>query len=151
MKTNNKMKKIIVALTLVFTISSAFAKEVTVTKQVLQSFTRNFSQAKEITWTVTDSYYRASFTLNEQKVFAFFNCDGLYLGLTRYISSFQLPLNLQSRLKRHYGKKWITDLFEMTNDEGTAYYITVEDSDTKIILNASSGSDWHLYKKEKKN
>ena len=145
------MKKIIVALALVFTISSAFAKDVTITKQVIESFRSNFSNIKEITWTITDSYYKAAFTLNEQKVFAFFNCDGEYLGLTRYISTFQLPLNLQSDLKRHYGQKWVTDLFEVSNDEGTAYYITIEDSNTKFILNSTPGGDWHLYKKEKKN
>lgn len=144
------MKKIIVALALVFTISSAFAKDVTITKEVLKSFNSNFSHAKEITWTITDTYYKAAFTLNEQNVFAFFNYEGEYLGLTRYISTFQLPLNLQSNLKRHYSQKWITDLFEVTNDEGTAYYITVEDGNAKFVLQSTPGGNWHLFKKVKK-
>ena len=144
------MKKIIVALALVFTISSAFANDVTVTKQVLKSFRDNFSNAMDITWTQTGTYYKAAFTLNEQKVFAFFDLDGEYLGLTRYISSLQLPLHLHSSLKKHYSQKWITDLFELTNDDGTSYYITVEDADTKLVLKATPGSDWHIYKKSEK-
>ena len=144
------MKKMILALALVFTISSAFASDVTVTKQVLKSFNSNFSNAMDITWTETDTYYKAAFTLNDQKVFAFFTLDGEYLGLTRYISSLQLPLNLHSNLKKHYSQKWITDLFEVANDEGTTYYITVEDADTKLVLKSTPGSEWHVYKKSEK-
>jgi len=144
------MKKLILALALVFTISCAFANDVTVTQQVLNSFKSNFYNAKDITWTHTNTYYKAAFTLNEQKVFAFFDLDGEYLGLSRYISSVQLPVSLLSSLKKHYGQKWITDLFEVANEEGTSYYITVEDADTKLVLMSTTGSEWSVYKKSEK-
>ena len=144
------MKKMILALALVFTISGAFASDVTVTKEVLKSFNNNFSNATDITWTIGDGYYKAAFTLNEQKVFAFFNSEGEYLGLARYINTLQLPVYQHSSLKKHYGQKWVTDLFEMANDEGTTYYITLEDANTKLVLKSTPGSDWYVYKKIEK-
>jgi hypothetical protein len=72
------------------------------------------------------------------------------LGLTRYISPADLPLALQSDLKKSYDSYWISDLFEVSNDEGTTYYITLEDADTKKVLKATDGRSWHDYKKVKK-
>jgi len=144
------MKKMILALALVFTVSGAFADDVAVTKQVLQSFRSNFSDATDISWSVGNTYYKAAFTLNDQKVFAFFDLDGRYLGLSRYISSLQLPVNLHSSLRKQIGQKWITDLFEVANDEGTTYYVTVENADTKFVLMSTTAGGWHMYKKSEK-
>ncbi len=144
------MKKMILALAVFFTISSAFANEVTIKKEVLNAFNSNFTNATEISWTISDTYYKAAFTLNDLKVFAFYNLDGQFLGLTRYINSLQLPVRLHSSLMKNYPGKWITDLFEVSNDEGTTYYITVENADTKIILKSNGGNDWSVYKKRAK-
>ena len=144
------MKKLIIALALVFTITSAFASDVVVTKQVLKSFSTNFSNATDISWSIGDQYYKAAFKLNEQNVFAFFNLDGEYLGLTRYISTLQLPVNLHTSLKKNFSNKWVTDLFELSNEEGTSYYITVENADTKMVLKSVHGIDWYVYKKTQK-
>ena len=92
------MKKMILALAMIFTISSAFANEETVKKEVLSAFKSNFTNATEISWTISDTYYKAAFTLNDQKVFAFYNLEGQFLGLTRYISSLQLPVKLHNSL-----------------------------------------------------
>jgi len=51
------MKKLILALAMVFTLSSAFANEETVKKEVLNAFSSNFSNASEISWTISDTYY----------------------------------------------------------------------------------------------
>ena len=145
------MKKMILALAMVFTLSSAFANEETVKKEVLNAFRSNFTNATEISWTVSDTYYKAAFTLNDQKVFAFYSLDGQFLGLTRYISSIQLPVKLHNSLMKNQPGKWITDLFEVANDEGTTYYITVEDANTKLVLKSNGSNDWNVFKKSEKS
>jgi hypothetical protein len=144
------MKKMILALAMVFTLSSAFANEETVRKEVLNAFKSNYSNASEISWTISDTYYKAAFTLNDQKVFAFYSLEGRFLGLTRYISSLQLPVKLHNSLMKNQKGKWITDLFEVSNDEGTSYYITVEDANTKVVLKSGGGNDWSVFKKSEK-
>jgi hypothetical protein len=141
------MKKMILALGLTLCMSFAFAGEENVTPTVLNSFNNEFSTAKEVEWTVGSDYYKAAFTFNGNHVFAFYNKDGELLGLTRYISSLDLPINLQKDLKKDYSSYWITDLFEVANSEGTNYYITLESAEKKIVLRSAGGNNWTTFKK----
>ncbi len=144
------MKKMILTLAIAITTLGAFAREVNVSSTVLNSFKTEFSSAKEVKWTTGSNYYKASFMLNNQYVFAFYTTEGELLGVTRYISSLDLPINLQSGLKKAYADYWISDLFEVSNVNGTGYYITIENADIKIVLQSTNGSDWSVYQKSTK-
>jgi hypothetical protein len=146
------MKKMMLAVAMMFTIGTAFAftGEEAVNKQTLTAFNKEFADAKNVTWTVGNDYYKAAFTMNDQKLFAFYNAEGQFLAVTRYISSLQLPLTLQSGLKKNYSKYWISDLFEMANPDGTAYYLTLENADGRVTLKSVNGEEWTVYQKSKK-
>lgn len=139
----------ILAVAMLVTLS-AFANEKNVNPKALTSFKTEFSTAQEVEWTTTPDYYRAAFDMNGQKVFAFYNTDGEFLGLARNISSAQLPVHLQSSLKKNYDGYWISDLFEIANNDGTSYYVTLEDGDKKMVIKSAGGSDWSTYKKVRK-
>jgi hypothetical protein len=145
------MKKMMIALVIIFTVmrATAFANEIGVKQEVLNAFKSEYSSAQEVNWTVGVNYYKATFVMNDQKLFAFYSIDGEFLALTRYVSSLQLPENIQNSLKKQFREKWITDLFEVVNSEGTMYYATLENADTKIILKSGTGY-WTLYKKDNK-
>ncbi len=144
------MKKIIVTLAVALSTMCSFAGEVKVSSRVLDAFNSNFASAKEVSWTATNSYYKASFVFNDQYVFAFYGTDGELMGLTRYISSVDLPITLQAGLKKDYSNYWITDLFEVSNNEGTGYYITLENADSKVVLKSTGGENWKTYQKKTK-
>src|SRR6267154_2853361 len=136
------MKKIILTLAIAVSTLSAFAGEDNVSPKVLDAFKTEFTTAKEVEWTAGSNYYKATFTYNGKHVFAFYNTDGELLGLTRYLSPVDLPIGLQTNLKKNYSKYWVSDLFEVAKNNGTSYYITLENADTKIVLNAADGNDW---------
>jgi hypothetical protein len=146
------MKKIMMMLAMVLTISTtyAFTGEEVINKKAVDAFKTEFAGAADASWSAANDYYKVNFTLNEQKLFAFYNTDGEFIAVTRYISSFQLPLNLQSNLKKLSGNCWITDLFELSNSSGTAYYLTLENANTKILLKSVNGSEWAVDQKSKK-
>ena len=146
------MKKIMMMLALALTIGTSFAftGEEAISKQALNAFKKEFSGATEAAWTVGNNYYKVTFSLNDQKLFAYYNTQGEFLAVTRNISSLQLPLSLQTSLKRSYNNYWISDLFEVASNDGTNYYVTVETADTKIVLKSAGGSDWSIYQKSKK-
>ncbi|MFL5773633.1 MAG: hypothetical protein ACJ75F_10770, partial [Flavisolibacter sp.] len=54
-------------------------------------------------------------------------------------------------LKKTSDKYWISDLFEMANDEGTSYYITLEDADTKMVMKSTTNSEWITFSKQRKS
>jgi hypothetical protein len=146
------MKKIMMTLALALTLSTmyAFTGEEAVNKQALNAFKTEFATATDAAWTVGNDYYKVTFTMNEQKLFAYYSMNGEFMAATRFISSFNLPINLQSSLKKSYSNYWISDLFEMANHDGTAYYVTLETADSKIVLRSTDGSDWSVFQKSKK-
>jgi len=146
------MKRFLITLTVLFSLisMSSFASDSKVDSRVLKSFETSFKNATEVDWTVTNNFYKAKFSLNGQYVAAYFDGSGNMIAITRNISSTQLPISLQTNLKNNYEGFWISDLFEVANEEGTTYYVTVENADTKLILK-SSNSDWVTYQKERKS
>lgn len=146
------MKPLFIILTIIsaFFGSSANANdEINVAPLVQQSFQRSFAQAKDIHWTVRKDYYKVDFELSGQYVTAFYNTDGKFIAATRNISSTQLPVVLQADLKKGRSDFWITELFELSNDEGVSYFLTLENADAKIILQ-SSGTEWNVYQRTSK-
>ena len=145
------MKKLLLVLGLVATmgVCSAYPSE-RVSRKVLESFKTEFTNAKDVEWDTGSNYFRATFTMNDQRVFAFYNVEGELLSVARYISSIQLPINLFSELKNNYSKYWISDLFEVSNSEGLHYYVTLETADSKLVMHSVNGGSWSTYSKNKK-
>ncbi len=140
------MKKIIIMLAIAISSLTAFAGEENVSSTVLNAFNKEFAGAKDVQWTSADNYYKAAFVFNGQNVTAFYQLDGELIAMTRNISSLELPISLQTNLKNNYSKYWISDLFEISNNDGTSYYITLENADSKIVLKSDSNK-WNTFKK----
>lgn len=148
------MKRLFFTLTVFCSLVSftSFAKgDEKVSPTVLEAFQTSFDNATEVEWSISDSYYKANFNMNGRYVSAFYDTDGKMIALTRNISSFELPLMLQASLKKVSEDSWISDLFEMSTDEGTTYYVTLEKAGSKTILKASSLSSWESYQKSRKS
>lgn len=145
------MKKIVFVLGLLVTVGvcSAYPSE-KVSRKVLTSFKSEFANAKDVEWETGNNYFRAAFTMNEQRIYAFYNVDGEMLSIARYISSVQLPVNLFANLKNEYTKYWISDLFEVSNSEGLHYYVTLETAESKLVMRSSNGGSWSTYSKSNK-
>jgi hypothetical protein len=143
------MKKMIITLAVALVTFSSFANSGTVSQKVLDAFHTEFTTASEVEWTSGADYYKATFNYNGKYVFAYYNEDGELLGLTRYISPVDLPVMLENSLKKNYEGYWVSDLVEVSKNDGTTYYITLENADTKMVLK-SSGTTWSSYTKIKK-
>jgi len=145
------MKKMILTLAVALSTLCSFAGEENVSARVLDAFNVQFNTATNVKWTTGSNFYKAAFEFNGQHVFAFYTTEGELMGLTRYISSVDLPVALQSELKKDYSSYWIADLFEVSNAEGTNYYITIENADTRLVLKSGSSNDWSVYQKLSKS
>lgn len=150
------MKRFLATLTLAaaFISFSSFSggdEDTTPAAAAVKSFNSSFKNATEVKWQSADKFYKADFTLNGQFVSAYYDLDGKMMAITRNISSLQLPITLQASLKKSYDCYWISDLFELTNEEGTTYYITLENADTKLVLKSNSNSQWNTFKKQRKS
>jgi hypothetical protein len=82
---------------------------------------------------------------------AYYTPDGELMAVTRNIVREQLPLKLLMELKQNYSTYWISDLFEVVNESGDHYYITLENGDETLILKAKAHKSWKLYQKTVKS
>jgi hypothetical protein len=143
---NIKMKKIITILALVLTASTSFAFKgpESVNSQALSTFSSDYAGATNATWTITKDFYQVTFTMDGQTLFAYYNKAGEFMAVTHNISSVQLPTSLEKSLKKTIGNRWISDLFEVTHDDETSWYVTLESADQKVVLK-SAGGKWRIY------
>ena len=146
------MKKITIMLAMMFTLTTtwAFTGEEAINKQALTAFKTQFAGATDAAWSVDNENYKVTFSLSDQRLFAFYSADGEFLAVTRHLSPVQLPLYLQNSLKKFHNNAWVSDLFEMSTTSGTSYYVTLENADTKTVLKSVNGRGWSVYKKDKK-
>ena len=147
------MKKRILLLSIVlvsFTAFSFAADAPAISKNVISSFNKQFSNARDIKWEQRTNFIKVEFSVNEMVLFAYFNNSGDLLAVTRFISPSQLPLELLTSLKKTYGDYWISDLFEIQTEAGTAYYATLQNADQIVILKSEGIGGWQTFQREKK-
>jgi hypothetical protein len=145
------MKKIVLVITFILTlVALAFANEEKIKPEVLDAFKTKFSNAQDVTWVAGNNYFKASFNYYGSPMFAWYTPSGKLMGVTRYMSSTELPLYLRNTLKEKYTLYWISNVVEESNKNGFSYYITLENADTKIVLKSKSGNDWTIYSKQQK-
>lgn len=148
------MKKTILALAVMLTmgLTNAFAnKGEEINQWAMASFNKDFKGAKNVSWQQHKDYTKATFSLNNHVLFAYYNQEGELLAVIRNVLSDQLPIRLLTEIKNKYTHYWISELFEMATESQTTYYVTVENSDEKIVLKSDGFDKWLVYKKEKKD
>ena len=147
------MKKSIVTFVLMLSLSltSVFANnEEGISLKATAAFKKDFNGALNVKWDAGKEFSKATFELNGQVMFAYYSAEGDLMAVTRNISSTQLPFKLLSEIKNSYKQSWITDLFEISSNGETTYYVTLENQDVKTILKSNGAAGWVQFKKEKK-
>jgi hypothetical protein len=147
------MKRTIItlALSLILGTASFANNEETINAKAEQSFKKEFAQAKDVSWQKAGEMVKATFTLNERVLFAYYSESGDLIAITRNITTDQLPISLQTSLRKNFSGYWVSDLFEMVSGGQTNYYITVENADQKVVLKSEDFGSWSTYRKEKKD
>ncbi len=146
------MKKIIIlALVLTTLATTAFSNYPDrFSDPALNSFNKTYSNATEVKWESLGEYMKVSFTLDSQRMSAYYNNMGEQVAITRNIRMSQLPLPLMTELKSKCTDRWITELFELSSKEETAYFATLYSADHILILRGDPAGGWSTFRKKKR-
>ena len=133
------MKKLFIAALLVVAAgSSAFALDVNkVSYKVKSSFETQFIGASNVTWSFRDTYTKASFTLVDQNVDAYFGTEGELIAFSRKMDYNKLPLNAIQRINKEYAAYRVTESIEFDQDGDKNYFVSMENGTKKVILEVS--------------
>lgn len=131
------MKKLLLAaFVAVSIISSAFAApSQTANYFVSNSFKQDFPFVSNVQWTISASFSKATFLLNNIKTEAFYKADGELIGTASAITLDELPTNAKRTFAKRYSSCYIVkEAIKFEGVEETAYYISAADGKESVIL-----------------
>lgn len=136
---------------MLLTASSTFATPTDDSNEAVKvAFHKDFKKAELTSTEVKATYTKLTFKLNGVVMYAFYSDNGQLLAVTRNITSNQLPIQLLLEVKKNYSDYWISDLFELTGDGASNYYITLENADQRVTLRSNGSDTWETYEKRTK-
>jgi hypothetical protein len=142
------MKKLILALAVIWIagLSKASANNpVDINRRAVAAFHSEFKKAKNVSWAESPKYVQARFSLDNKIMYAYYNLDGSFVGVIRHMLTSDLPTELQKSIKKEYGSYWVSELFQLNNDQGTTYYIQLENGNESIVLSSDDSEGWKVF------
>lgn len=141
------MKKFILSIAVLLALTcTSFAKAPAgVNDRVFASFQKEFKKASEVKWAETNNYLMATFQMDKEVLFAYFDYQGNMVALVHHMLTSDLPADLQRDIKKHYSNYWVSSLFQVTNEDGISYYIQLKNADQSIVLSSDGTNGWHRY------
>ncbi|GEO09351.1 hypothetical protein [Segetibacter aerophilus] len=136
------MKKLFIAALVALTIStSAFAQDVNqIDPKAVQNFEATFVGASKVEWTSKESFTKASFLQDEQKVEVFYNPDGDLIATTKQVKMEELPTFVKRTFTKKYSDYNVTEAFKFNADAETNYFVAAENDKESIVLKVANGS-----------
>jgi hypothetical protein len=146
-----KIKTVLTAIVMLFTISSFATDPVKVSQAVKAAFESDFSKASQVSWEKSSDFYFASFKLNNLNVDAAYTESGELIGTSRKISTQQMPLSITLAISENYADYQVDkSAIELTFEGVTRYYVTVSNKDQALKLKCYSNGDLEVEHKTKK-
>jgi len=141
------MKKTILSIAIALTVfSTAFAKAPEkVNDLAMASFRKDFHNASEVKWTASSMYVMATFKMDNKIQYAYYDYQGNLIGLVHHILTSSLPEDLNNDIRKHYSDYWVSELFQVSSDQGSFYYIQLKNADETVVLTTEGTDSWHRY------
>jgi hypothetical protein len=134
------MKKFLIASLIVVSFAtSAFASNNANYKAVAH-LEANYSAAKDVSWTVTDDFEKASFTIGTEKTDVYYNVYGDLIGSSKTMAFDKLPKSALDVLTTVYTFPdfQLTDCIEFTDaDNNKSFYVSFDSNNEKVFLSIS--------------
>jgi hypothetical protein len=143
------MKKVILAVIVAIAIqATAFAApNPKVTEKVLKAFSETFNTARDIQWSELDGVYEARFSYNNIITRVRYDEEGNTLKTIRYYYEPQLPLNVQTNIKKQYAGLKVHSVTEVSVENTVEYHIILQDAKTWTMVLGDNLGGLHIQKK----
>ncbi|MBK0379475.1 hypothetical protein [Mucilaginibacter segetis] len=122
---------------------------------VVNKFKIDFSNATDVTWTVTSNTQKATFTIDGVKKTAFYNLRGEYLGVTQYIDFKDLPFKATKEIMKDYKDYTIGEVIKLESNvtdntiDPTVYFVDLKNDTEEVLLRVTPASGVYFFKQVK--
>jgi hypothetical protein len=135
------MKKFLIAALIVVSFAtSAFASN-SASSKALAHLEANYSAAQNVSWTVTDDFEKASFTIGNEKNDVYYNVYGDFIGSSKTMAFDKLPKAALDILTTEYTfpAYQLTDCIEFTDaDNNKSFYVSFDINNERVFISIST-------------
>ena len=141
------MKKTILTIAIgLALISTSFAKAAdNINDRAMASFQKDFHQASEVRWSANSNYVMAAFQMDNETQYAYYDFQGNLIGVVHHMLTSSLPADLSRDIKKRYANYWVSELFQVTSDQGVYYYVQLKNADETVVLSTEGTNGWHRF------
>lgn len=141
------------AVLLLLSIIMTKAQTSQVPASVSAAFSKEFSAASNVQWTVTKDIYQSRFEQGDEKLIAYFNQDGTLVATARKIQLSQAPTLVRksiSVLQDQYEAASPAEMYEISEANDTQYFVNVTGKKQFISALASVNGNCKVLRKSNK-
>ena len=147
-------KMILLAAGALLLVSTSFAKvdpdREDVNEKVLKVFENTFPVVTDVRWKEYTDYYSASFKQNGIQTEVRYDKDGNFISSLRYYKEERLPLSVLTQIKKKYSSRTVFGVTELTTGNDVAYFVTLEDEKTWLVVKADLSGNLQVQEKFRK-
>jgi hypothetical protein len=126
--------------------------EANVSYVALHYFNVDFADAKNVSWTVTKTSQKATFTVDGVKKTAFYNLNGDYLGVTQRVDSKAIPAKTLKQINKQYpgyeiGEVIVYQANTAFNDsiDETSYFVDIKNDAHEVLLRINQQANLEFF------
>jgi len=158
------MKKIFITTAMIALLgsTSVFAdggkkatKVTTVSYSVENEFTSDFSDAKNVSWSITPNVQKATFTQDGVKMTAFYSLQGDYMGVTQNVDYAALSDKAKAIIADKYKDYSVKEVVKLettnpdANFEETNYFVDLKNGADEILVRVTASADVYFFQQVK--
>jgi hypothetical protein len=131
-----------------FTISDK--PHFTISDKLLETFRKTFPDAMQVKWVEQPDSYMVTFKQNDILTKVNYDKDGNFVSSIRYYSEKNLPVTIICRLEKEYAGKSVFGVTEVATQNGTEYYIKLQDDKNWYTVHSDSSGNLERIEKFRK-
>lgn len=130
-------------------------KVTTVSYSVENEFTSDFSDAKNVSWSITPNVQKATFTQDGVKMTAFYSLQGDYMGVTQNVDYAALSDKAKATIADKYKDYSVKEVVKLettnpdANFEETNYFVDLKNGADEILVRVTASADVYFFQQVK--
>jgi hypothetical protein len=127
-------------------------KTVSVTYKTSNQFDADFKDATNVTWKTGTRCQQADFTVDGQRMSAFYSFDGQFMGLTHNVSVKAIPAKAMEKIEKQYkgysvGRVIVLQTNTTLNPDldPVAYFVDLRNDDKEVLVRITPQSNIEFF------
>ncbi|MDB5287020.1 MAG: hypothetical protein JWR05_1969 [Mucilaginibacter sp.] len=118
---------------------------------VINKFNTDFVRAQNVSWKVNSNFQKATFTLDGEKMSAFYNLQGEYMGLTQNVQFKALPTKAKKEIGQKYEGYFVQEVIKLdADDDTTVYFVDLKKDNDEFLVRVTPSANVYFFQQVKK-